>query len=107
MKPSVVFKVVGGRIASVRNRRGLSVSELAIASGLDEAEITRIEDGGRKLGLKELDLISRALGVSRFFLVTGITKEQIDRANAILDDKITVQTVLNTLPEDRAAFKRG
>lgn len=55
---------VGFNIRRIREQRGLSQEELATLAGLHRAYIGQIERGQKNIGLKNLEKIAKALGVS-------------------------------------------
>lgn len=54
-------ETVGGRLRDARLSKGYSVEELAIATGLTEAEIVAIEDG-TSVDAHDVERIARVLG---------------------------------------------
>jgi len=57
-------KTVGERIAALRTAHGLTGSELGDALGLTKSQISKIENGTRKLDVSEVALVADALGVT-------------------------------------------
>ena len=53
---------MGARIAELREENGLTQSQLAIAAGLKQQHISRIEQGSYSVGLDTLRKIADALG---------------------------------------------
>jgi transcriptional regulator with XRE-family HTH domain len=60
---------LGERIREVRQRKGLSQSELARLSGVARSLITNVEAGRRTLSLANARDVARALGVSVDYLI--------------------------------------
>ena len=65
------------RIAELRKRARLSVSELARRAGTSGPQITRLENGKRKLTHQWMEKIARALGVSTTELISNSTMEPL------------------------------
>ena len=67
---------VGFNIRKIREERGLSQEELAGLAGLHRAYVGQIERGEKNIGLKNLEKIAKALGVSIKVLldISGIDK---------------------------------
>ncbi len=55
---------VGFNIRRMREQRGLSQEKLAALAGLHRAYIGHVERGEKNIGLKNLEKIAEALGVS-------------------------------------------
>ena len=55
---------VGFNIRTIRDAQGLSQEELGELAGLHRAYIGQIERGEKNIGLKNLEKIAKALGVS-------------------------------------------
>lgn len=73
------------RIASLRNRLGWSQSELARRLNISPSTVGMYEQGRREPSVEMLVCISRTLGVSIDFLVTGrITCQQDLKALTVL-----------------------
>jgi transcriptional regulator with XRE-family HTH domain len=54
----------GDRIRELRQQKGLSQEELAFRAGIHRTYIGGIERGERNPGLKNIERLSRALGIS-------------------------------------------
>ena len=62
----------GARVRAVRQQKGLRQEELAKAAEMSQPEVSRIERGFvRQPGLKVLERLSGALGVTVDFLIGG------------------------------------
>src|SRR5258708_1406499 len=57
-------KSVGERIAALRAVRGLTGEQLGHALGLTKSQVSKIENGTRKLDISEVALVADALGVT-------------------------------------------
>ena len=78
-----VAKTVGGRLRTLRKSQGIRLVELAKASGVDAATISRIETGKMSGTLESHLKLSRALGVRLTALYAGIEEAQASRAVAV------------------------
>lgn len=56
-------KTIGGMIAEIRKRKGLTQEELSKMAGLDRTNIAKIENGKYSVGVDVLGKICKALGV--------------------------------------------
>jgi transcriptional regulator with XRE-family HTH domain len=56
--------MVGTSIKKIREQRNIPQSILAIKTGLKQCQISKIENGARKVSAEELDIIAKALNVS-------------------------------------------
>jgi len=61
---SDINKEVGFNIRRIREERGLTQEKLAALANLHRAYIGQIERGEKNIGLKNLQKIAKALGVS-------------------------------------------
>ena len=57
-------KTFGANVKEVRSRKGISQGELAEASGIDQARLSRMENGQIDIGILTLEKIANALDVS-------------------------------------------
>jgi Zn-dependent peptidase ImmA (M78 family)/transcriptional regulator with XRE-family HTH domain len=55
---------IGSRIASLREARGIKGEQLGLALGLSKSQVSKIENGARKLDVSEVALVADALGVT-------------------------------------------
>lgn len=53
---------IGGQVAAIRNKKGLSIRELAEACGVTAQNITKIEHGRYNVSIDILGKICEALG---------------------------------------------
>ena len=60
---SVYLQSFGRRLSALRVQRGLSLEQLAAATGLGEVEVRRVERGQRDLSVIALAEIARALDI--------------------------------------------
>ena len=61
-KEAAFYRELGARIASLRERKGLSIKELSDKLGIDEAELSAIEEGTEELLPDKLMELISALG---------------------------------------------
>ena len=54
----------GDKLRELRKQKGLSQEDLALKSGLHRTYISDIERGSRNVSLKNIEKISKALGIS-------------------------------------------
>ncbi|MDR3126832.1 MAG: helix-turn-helix transcriptional regulator [Rickettsiales bacterium] len=73
-----VYADFGRRIRESRISSGLKCSALSKKAGVPEEEISAIEDGRRRPAGKTIDRLADALGVSRMWLLTGISPEIVN-----------------------------
>lgn len=59
-----IIKRIGLNITIIREREGLTQEKLAELAGLHRAYIGQIERGEKNIGLKNLEKIANALGLS-------------------------------------------
>ena len=59
-----IIKRIGLNITIIRERQGLTQEKLAELAGLHRAYIGQIERGEKNIGLKNLEKIANALGLS-------------------------------------------
>ena len=62
----------GRRVRTLRTARGQSQETFAEACGIDRTYISGIERGRRNVGLKNIDVIANALGVTLSELFEGV-----------------------------------
>jgi ribosome-binding protein aMBF1 (putative translation factor) len=62
----------GRRVRALRTARGQSQETFAEACGIDRTYISGIERGRRNVGLKNIDVIANALGVTLSELFEGV-----------------------------------
>jgi transcriptional regulator with XRE-family HTH domain len=54
---------VSSRLRALRTERGLTLTQVAAAAGMDASTLSRLESGARRLTLDHLPTLARALGV--------------------------------------------
>jgi transcriptional regulator with XRE-family HTH domain len=62
----------GERVRELRTRQGWSQEDFAAECGLDRTYVGGIERGERNLGLRNIELIARTLGVTLSQLMKGL-----------------------------------
>lgn len=62
----------GQRVRQLRQARALSQEELAFRTDLDRTYVSGIERGKRNVGLRNVDVLARALGVTLAELFEGL-----------------------------------
>src|SRR5258707_3159461 len=65
------------RVRELRERRELSQNELAVASTIPPANLSRILSGERPLRMEHAVSIARALGITVIELTAGTTVEEV------------------------------
>ncbi len=74
---------IGSHVRARRKALGLSQSELAKELGVTHQHVSRIELGDVTPSLQMLLKLSRTLGVSTDFLLTGVERAPLDATGAI------------------------
>lgn len=96
-------KELGSRIRRIRKEKGLTLEEMAKATGITNSALSKIERGAVSVSAENLSLISRVLGVSNDFLLYGeayLTSVPISETN----DKFTSDSCLQEMT-DRASVE--
>jgi len=62
----------GNRLRALRKERGVSQEDLAALAGLDRTYVSGIERGVRNVSLRNIALLSKALGVPLSELFEGV-----------------------------------
>ena len=70
--PENIRTLLGRRVRRLRETKGLSQERFAALCGLDRTYVSGIERGRRNVGLENLEVLARALGVSLSALFEGI-----------------------------------
>ena len=73
-------------IFKIRREKGISQEFIANSLGVDTAVVSNIENGKRELKVKELEVISKALGVDVLYLLTYphvYVKKEIDYSTPV------------------------
>jgi transcriptional regulator with XRE-family HTH domain len=99
---------IGTKVREARERRGLSMAEVARASGLSPGAVSRIEHGERSPGAATLARLARVLGVEVGHLIgsgdgDGRAVATVAPAASSLPPEVseaisTVATIMPTLP---------
>jgi transcriptional regulator with XRE-family HTH domain len=63
------MSTIAKRIKSLRTTKGLTQMQLALATGIDQSEISRIERGARSVSTNDLQKLAKQLGVSPAYLI--------------------------------------
>ena len=87
---------IGTKIKAARKKAGLTQRALAKRAGVSNTMIYQIEKGTRKPGLKTLEKLSEALGVS-FDALRG-SKAKQKTSKAMLDDKLVYEIAQTVKP---------
>ena len=66
------YSIVGKNIRRSRGEAGMTVDELSARSGLEKADLMKMEEGSAKYGIDELFSVSLALNVTVSELVEGV-----------------------------------
>ncbi|MGY4111077.1 helix-turn-helix domain-containing protein [Aeribacillus pallidus] len=96
-------KELGSRVRRIRKEKGLTLEEMAKATGITNSALSKIERGAVSVSAENLSLISRVLGVSNDFLLYGeayLTSVPISETN----DKFTSDSCLQEMT-DRASVE--
>lgn len=72
--PAVIQLRLGARVRALRDERGLTQADLALASGMDRSQLAAIETGRRNVTLANLARLARALGVTLSQLLDGVDR---------------------------------
>jgi transcriptional regulator with XRE-family HTH domain len=96
---------IGARVREARERRGMSMADLARAAGLSPGAVSRIEHGERSPGAETVSRLARALGVEAGNLMgSGDGGERAAAAPSsglqpeVAEAISTVATIMPTLP---------
>ncbi|MFN5020761.1 MAG: helix-turn-helix domain-containing protein [bacterium] len=73
-----VANIVGARIRMIRISKGLTIEQLAFETGVEYAQISRVERGTINTSVFQLFLISKALKVNFAELVIGLDHLHVD-----------------------------
>jgi transcriptional regulator with XRE-family HTH domain len=77
-KKTEVANIVGSRIRSIRQSKGLTIKKLALETGVEYAQLSRIERGQINTSVFQLFLISRALNIKFSEIINGLDGIQFD-----------------------------
>lgn len=104
-----IQRVVGKRIAAVRDSTGLSAAKFGKLIGVSGSMVTRIELGDRPPSIFTLRTISRKFGVPTDFLLFG-DSESLSRANVDMQRELIARlpsVVLGQEDRDRPRTGKG
>ena len=73
-----VANIVGSRIRSIRQSKGLTIEQLAFETGVEYTQLSRIERGQINTSVFQLFLISRALNIKFSEIINGLDGIQFD-----------------------------
>jgi len=77
-KKTEVANIVGSRIRSIRQSKGLTIKKLALETGVEYTQLSRIERGQINTSVFQLFLISRALNINFSEIINGLDGIQFD-----------------------------
>lgn len=72
MAGNALFVKLGGRIRTLRKRKGLTITELAAHTGISRQHLSALEHGKAEAGLLALQAIASELGTSMSALLKGL-----------------------------------
>ena len=75
----------GKRIATARNRRGISQAELGKRIGLDQAAVSRLEAGSRSPNLPQLVALTEVLECPIQYFLTGADRPGTELADIVVE----------------------
>jgi len=70
---------VGARIRELRQERGMSLHDLAVAGAMSKGHLSSIEQGLAAITIETLERIARALGVPSLCIITFPADDDLDR----------------------------
>lgn len=73
--PSAAAALIGGHIAALRRRQGMTQDQLAVGSDIDSSNIRSYESGRAMMNVFSLVRIAEALDVAPGDLLEGVTSE--------------------------------
>lgn len=77
-KKSEVANIVGSRIRNIRQSKGLTIEKLALETGVEYTQLSRIERGRINTSVFQLFLISEALNINFSEIINGLDGIQYD-----------------------------
>ncbi len=77
-KKTEVANIVGSRIRKIRQSKGLTIKKLALETGVEYTQLSRIERGQINTSVFQLFLISRALNINFSEIINGLDGIQFD-----------------------------
>jgi transcriptional regulator with XRE-family HTH domain len=72
MKKNEVANIVGSKIRTIRQSKGLTIEQLAFEVGVEYAQLSRIERGRINTSVFQLFMISKALNISFSEIINGL-----------------------------------
>lgn len=78
VKKNEVASIVGSRVRSIRQSKGLTIEQLAFEIGVEYTQLSRIERGRINTSVFQLFLISKALNVDFSEIIYGLDNLEID-----------------------------
>ncbi len=72
MKKNEVANIVGSKIRTIRQSKGLTIEQLAFEVGVEYAQLSRIERGRINTSVFQLFMISKALNISFSEIISGL-----------------------------------
>ena len=72
MAGNALFVKIGARITKLRERKGLSITELSAHTGISRQHLSVIEHGKAQAGLLTLQAIASELGTTMSGLLKGL-----------------------------------
>jgi Zn-dependent peptidase ImmA (M78 family)/transcriptional regulator with XRE-family HTH domain len=82
---------LGARVAAARARAALTGAQLGARLGLGKDQISRIENGKRRVNVRELPLLAEALGVSIGHLLGRRSRPRLAMANRLVTGEAGIQ----------------
>jgi transcriptional regulator with XRE-family HTH domain len=73
-----VANIVGSRIRSIRQSKGLTIEQLAFETGVEYTQLSRIERGRINTSVFQLYMISKALSINFSEIISGLDGVQFD-----------------------------
>jgi transcriptional regulator with XRE-family HTH domain len=78
IKKQEVANIVGSRIRSIRQSKGLTIEQLAFETGVEYTQLSRIERGRINTSVFQLYMISKALSINFSEIISGLDGVQFD-----------------------------
>jgi|688.fasta_scaffold44168_7 transcriptional regulator with XRE-family HTH domain len=78
IKKHEVANIVGSRIRSIRQSKGLTIEQLAFETGVEYTQLSRIERGRINTSVFQLYMISKALSINFSEIISGLDGVQFD-----------------------------
>lgn len=72
IKKNEVANIVGSKIRTIRQSKGLTIEQLAFEVGVEYAQLSRIERGRINTSVFQLFMISKALNISFSEIISGL-----------------------------------